>query len=59
MRAGNLMTTAGPGRLLIGGAVILVICALLVRVIDRVTVRADEDGRASPMSRSARKADSR
>jgi AAA family ATP:ADP antiporter len=42
LRAGDLITGAGPGRLLIGGGVILVLCALLVPVINRVTVRADK-----------------
>jgi AAA family ATP:ADP antiporter len=39
VRAGNLVESAGPIRLLIGGAVILVICVFLSRVVDRVTRR--------------------
>jgi ATP:ADP antiporter, AAA family len=42
MRAGDLVSVGGPGRLLISGGAILVVCALLVRVIDRVTVRAEK-----------------
>ncbi len=42
LRAGELITSAGPGRLLIGGAVTLVICALLVPVIARVTGRIEK-----------------
>jgi AAA family ATP:ADP antiporter len=34
-----LMTTAGPVRLLIGGAVIVVVCVLLARLANRLTVR--------------------
>ena len=52
MRAGNLVTSAGPGRLLITGAAILVICALLVRVIDRVTVRADKAEKADKTAKA-------
>jgi len=43
VRAGYVMETAGPERLLIGGALILAICALLSRVVDRVTVRGEND----------------
>jgi len=35
LRAGHLMDTQGPVRLLVGGAVILVICVGLARLIDR------------------------
>ncbi len=42
MRAGDLVSVAGPGRLLIGGAAILVVCAALVPIINRVTVRAEK-----------------
>jgi len=47
MRAGNLISSAGPGRLLIGGAVVLVICALLVPVISRVTGRIEKTAAAA------------
>jgi AAA family ATP:ADP antiporter len=40
VRAGALVESTGPWRLLLGGAVILVVCVLLVRVADRATVRA-------------------
>ena len=40
IRAGNLMESAGPLRLLFGGAAILVICVALARVIDRTARRA-------------------
>jgi ATP:ADP antiporter, AAA family len=36
IRAGSLVQTAGPGRLLIGGAVILVACVGLARITNRV-----------------------
>ena len=39
VRAGNLVASVGPQRLLIGGATILAICVLLSRVVDRVTRR--------------------
>jgi AAA family ATP:ADP antiporter len=39
MRAGFLVENFGPQRLLIGGAVILTVCVLLARVVDRVTRR--------------------
>ncbi len=48
MRAGNVIASAGPGRLLIGGAVVLVICALLVPVIARVTGRIEKTQAAAP-----------
>jgi AAA family ATP:ADP antiporter len=40
VRAGDLIAVAGPTRLLAGAAVVLVICALLTRVVNRVTTRA-------------------
>ena len=40
VRAGQLLESAGPERLLAGGAGVLVVCAMLARVIDRVTRRA-------------------
>jgi AAA family ATP:ADP antiporter len=40
VRAGQLVETVGASRLLLGGAVILVVCAALARVIDRVTRHA-------------------
>jgi len=40
VRAGELVGTSGPGRLLVGAAVILVVCAFLAQLVDRVTVRA-------------------
>ena len=42
MRAGNLVSGAGPERLLIIGGAVLVVCALMVRVIDHVTVREEK-----------------
>ena len=41
LRAGNLIESAGPARLLIGAAVILVACAFLPQVVERLTVRDD------------------
>ena len=40
VRAGNLMASSGPLRLLIGAAVILVICVILARIVDRTSRRA-------------------
>jgi AAA family ATP:ADP antiporter len=40
LRAGELMTSAGPLRLLVGGAAILVMCVGLARLIDRAARRA-------------------
>jgi AAA family ATP:ADP antiporter len=39
MRAGQLMTDGGPTRLLLGAAAILVICAFLPQLVDRLTIR--------------------
>jgi len=39
VRAGQLVESVGPPRLLVGGAVILVICVLLARLTDRTTRR--------------------
>ncbi len=41
VRAGYIMETMGPRRLLISGAIILAFCALLSRVVDRVTTRGE------------------
>ncbi len=44
VRAGQIVHTLGPTRLLLGAGVILTVCALLVDVINRVTVRtADKE----------------
>ena len=40
VRAGNLIAEAGPTRLLAGAAVILVVCAFLAQLVNRLTVRA-------------------
>jgi AAA family ATP:ADP antiporter len=40
MRAGDLIGTSGPTRLLIGAGAILVACAFLSQVVNRVTTRA-------------------
>src|SRR5262245_60207997 len=40
LRAGMLVESYGPSRLLIGGAGILVICVALTRVVDRVSAHA-------------------
>jgi len=40
LRAGALITNFGPTRLLIGGAAILVVCALIAKAIDRRASRA-------------------
>jgi len=56
VRAGYLVESAGPARLLVGGVAVLVVCAGLARVIDRVvrrgspaqSARADEKLGAGP-----------
>jgi ATP:ADP antiporter, AAA family len=47
LRAGELIGSTGPTRLLIGGGVVLVICAILAQVVDRVTTRAEPKARAA------------
>ncbi len=42
VRAGQLMEVSGAARLLIGGAVILVVCVVLMRIADRVTRRGSQ-----------------
>ena len=42
VRAGTLITSAGPTRLLIGGGVILIVCALVARTIDRMAMRREQ-----------------
>ena len=49
IRAGQLVQSAGPSRLLAGGAAILVVCALLARAINRVAKGAAPDSRARLM----------
>ena len=44
MRAGQLLESWGPTRLLLGAGVILVVCVLLARVVSRVTRRAAPAG---------------
>ena len=43
LRAGTLLESAGPWRLLAGGAAVLVVCAVLAGAIDRLTKRASSD----------------
>ena len=40
VRAGELVGTSGPTRLLVGAGAVLVVCAVLVGVVNRVTTRA-------------------
>jgi ATP:ADP antiporter, AAA family len=40
VRAGDLIGTSGPTRLLIGAGAVLVVCAFLAQLVDRVTTRA-------------------
>jgi AAA family ATP:ADP antiporter len=42
VRAGDLVKSAGPPRLLIGGAAFLVVCAVLARIADRVTMHVEK-----------------
>lgn len=54
LRAGAMIEGSGPARLLAGGAVVLVICSALVPLINRVTVRSQQQSRAvaeTPLSR--------
>src|SRR5262249_36184798 len=51
MRAGYLVRDAGPARLLLGGAGILVLCIVLARVVDGITTR----GTAAQSARSTEK----
>jgi ATP:ADP antiporter, AAA family len=45
VRAGALVKASGSWRLLAGGAVVLVVCVVLARVANRVTVRAEKGAR--------------
>jgi ATP:ADP antiporter, AAA family len=49
LRAGQLMNSAGPLRLLLGGAAILVICVGLARLIDRSSRRATTARQRAPV----------
>ena len=40
VRAGELVESQGPWRLLVGGAAVLVVCVLLARAADRMTARS-------------------
>ncbi len=42
MRAGNVVGS-GPWRLLVGGIVVLCVCVLLARIVNRVTVRSEKE----------------
>ncbi len=46
MRAARFVESVGPSRLLTGGAVSLVVCVVLVRIVDRIAVRASSSGDA-------------
>jgi len=47
VRAGSLVKSSGSGRLLVGGAVVLVVCVGLARAADRVTRRTAKATRRS------------
>ena len=47
VRAGELVGSSGPTRLLIGACAVLVVCALLTRVVDRVTRRLESPEQAA------------
>ncbi len=55
VRAGHLVGTQGPMRLLLSAAGILVICTLLARVVSRVTARADRSAAAAAAAAAAEK----
>jgi len=48
VRAGDLMARAGPTRLLAGGAVILLGCVLLARIVNHVTPKKEVAAASSP-----------
>ena len=54
MRAGTLIADSGPVRLLAGGCVILVVCAVLVPVVARVTASAGAGRGPAPRRALAR-----
>jgi ATP:ADP antiporter, AAA family len=47
IRAGELIESSGPTRLLLGGGAVLVVCALLTPVVDRLTTRAEPKAKAA------------
>ena len=47
IRAGALMTEAGPTRLLVGGGALLVVCALIAKSIDRRAARTQAKSEAA------------
>jgi ATP:ADP antiporter, AAA family len=47
VRAGDLMGRGGPTRLLIGAAVVLVVCAFLAQLVERMTPRAAPPGESA------------
>jgi ATP:ADP antiporter, AAA family len=47
LRAGQLIGTSGPTRLLLAGAAVLVVCALLSQVVDRLATRAEPKTKAA------------
>ena len=56
MRAGQLVESFGPARLLVGGAVILVVCVALARLVDRISARGETPRRRPRPTRSSRTA---
>jgi ATP:ADP antiporter, AAA family len=53
MRAGEVIVTFGAPRLLIAAAILLVVCALLTGVINRVSTRAETKSQTKPQSEPA------
>jgi AAA family ATP:ADP antiporter len=47
VRAGDLLGASGPTRLLIGAGAVLVVCAFLAQLVDRVTTRAGSPEQAA------------
>jgi ATP:ADP antiporter, AAA family len=47
VRAGSMVAATGPTRLLIGAGVVLVVCAILAEVVDRVTTRSATPAQAA------------
>jgi len=47
VRAGDMIAATGPTHLLIGAAVILVVCAVLAQLVNRVTTRSESPAQAA------------
>jgi ATP:ADP antiporter, AAA family len=57
VRAGQILEFAGPMRLLLGAGAIIVVCALLVNVVNRITVRSANKEQAAEAEKPLGKQD--